>query len=114
MGKKREIEMEEDEHKRKMESEAHKDKMMEANDIAQASINEKTMLLEIQREKVKIEKERLDGLKALGVDVTQALIAECKIADKTIKVETNAKTNVPLHEIDANDKTNLHLGETPL
>jgi len=113
-GKKREIEMEEDEHKRKMESEAHKDKMMEANDIAQASINEKTMLLEIQREKVKIEKERLDGLKALGVDVTQVLIAECKIADKTIRVETNDKTNVHIHEIETDDKTNLHLGETPL
>jgi len=99
-GKKRDIEMEEDEHRRKMEREAHKDKMMEERDTAEANVNEKKLLMELQRERVKIEKERLDGLKALGVDVTQVLVAECKMPDKTIRVETNEGTKFHLHQKD--------------
>ena len=99
-GKKRDIEMEEDEHRRKMEREAHKDKMMEERDRAEANVNEKKLLMELERERVNIEKERLDGLKALGVDVTQVLIAECKMPDKTIRVETSEGTKFHLHQKD--------------
>jgi hypothetical protein len=92
------LEKEQDEHRRQMEREAHKDKMIEERELAEATVDEKKMMTELQREKVKIEKERLDGLKALEVDVTQVLIAECKLPDKTLRVESNDGTTLHLHD----------------
>jgi len=95
----RDLEREQDEHRRQMEREAHKDKMVEERELADATINEKRMVIGLGNEKVQIEKERLDGLKALGVDVTQVLIAECKAPDKTLRVETNdGAAALHLHE----------------
>ena len=82
-----------------MEREAHKDKMVEERELSEATINEKRMVIEIGQEKVKIEKGRLEGLKSLSVDVTQVLIAECKVPDKTLRVEnTNGATALHVHE----------------
>merc|ERR1712071_211997 len=95
----RDLEREQDEHKRQMEREAHKDKMVEERELADATINEKRMVIGLGNEKVQIEKDRLDGLKALGVDVTQVLIAECKVPDKTLRLETNdGAAALHLHE----------------
>merc|ERR1719430_2036963 len=58
-GKKRDIEMEEDEHRRKMEREAHKDKMMEEREAHKDKMMEKRMLISLENDKTKIEKERL-------------------------------------------------------
>lgn len=97
--KQKDLEREQDDHRRQMEREAHKDKMVEERELAEATINEKRMTIELGKEKVKIEKERLDGMKALGVDVTQVLIAECRAPDKTLRVENNdGATALHLHE----------------
>jgi len=97
--KQRDLEREQDEHRRQMEREAHKDKIIEEKELADQTVDEKRMTIELGKEKVKIEKERLDGLKALGVDVTQVLIAECRVPDKTLRVEnTDGATALHLHE----------------
>eukprot|EP00092_Neocalanus_flemingeri_P034751 GFUD01037819.1.p1 GENE.GFUD01037819.1~~GFUD01037819.1.p1 ORF type:complete len:472 (+),score=167.86 GFUD01037819.1:62-1477(+) len=92
----RELEREQDEHRRQMEREAHKDKMVEEREMTEATINERRMAIDLGKEKVKIEKERLDGLKGLDVDVTQVLIAECRNPDKTLRLE-NADGATALH-----------------
>ena len=95
----RDLEREQDEHKRQMEREAHKDKMIEEKELSEATINDRRMAIGLGKEKVRIEKERLDGLKALDVDVTQVLVAECKLPDKTLRVEnTDGATALHVHE----------------
>merc|ERR1711936_29544 len=83
----RELEREQDEHRRQMEKEAHKDKIVRDKEITEANINAKKMLINLENDKTKIEKERLDGMKAIGVDVTQVLVAECKVPDKILRLE---------------------------
>ena len=57
-------------------------------------------MLELENEKVKIEKERLEGLSKLGVDVTKVLVAECHVPDRSYKIESvsGQSARVHLHE----------------
>ena len=65
----------------------------------QAELEQKKGLVELERERGRIERERLDGLSALGVDLTAVLVAECKLPDKTLKVENgDGVTALHLHE----------------
>merc|ERR1711963_822459 len=73
----RSLELEQDEHRRKMEMEAHKDKVNQMKEIAEVQMEEKKMIVDLTKEKIKLEKERVEGLKATGVDVTKVLVAEC-------------------------------------
>jgi len=95
----RELEREQDEHRRQMEKEAHKDKIIRDKEITEANVSEKRMLISLENDKTKIEKERLDGMKALGVDITQVLVAECKVPDKTLRLENvDGTTSLHVHE----------------
>jgi len=95
----RELEKEHDQHNRQMEREAHKDKLVEKQELSEASVAEKRRMIEIEKEKVKIEKERMDGLKAISVDVTKVLVAECRAPDKTLRIETSeGATALHVHE----------------
>jgi len=95
----RSLELEQDEHRRKMEMEAHKDKVNQMKEIAEVQMEEKKMIVDLTKEKIKLEKERVEGLKATGVDVTKVLVAECKVPDKTVRVESSdAATAFHLHD----------------
>merc|ERR1719430_950649 len=55
----RELEREQDVHRRQMEKEAHKDKIIRDKEITEANVSEKRMLISLENDKTKIEKERL-------------------------------------------------------
>merc|ERR1711915_179748 len=97
--KQRSLEKEQDEHKRQMDMETHKDKVKQMKEMAEVQMEEKKMLVDLTKEKIKLEKDRVEGLKAAGVDVTKVLVAECKVPDKTVRVEsTDGATALHLHD----------------
>jgi len=97
--KRRELEKVQDDHRRQMLKDAEKDKLEEIRGLAEASNEEKKMNIELEKERVKIEKTRLEGFKALNLDITQIMVAECRIPDKTVRLETNdGSTSLHLHE----------------
>jgi len=88
--KEREIEKLREEHLRLLEREKFKDSHENEKLRVNLEVKKKEMILELNQQRIKMEKERLDGMKALGVDLTTVLVAECKNADKTFKVENVA------------------------
>ena len=62
--------------------------------VSEVRIGEKKRLMELERE-------RLEAMKNLGVDISKVLVAECRLPDKTIRVEnaaTNSAPSLHLHE----------------
>merc|ERR1711923_134714 len=51
----RSLELEQDEHRRKMEMEAHKDKVNQMKEIAEVQMEEKKMIVDLTKEKLKLE-----------------------------------------------------------
>ena len=62
--------------------------------VSEVRIGEKKRLMELERE-------RLGAMKHLGVDISKVFVAECRLPDKTIRVENAATSSAPslhLHE----------------
>ena len=84
------MEKEKDKHMRLLEKDKfndhHENEKMKVN----LEVKKREMILDLDKERIKMEKERLDGMKSLGADITSVLVAECKNADKTFKIENHA------------------------
>ena len=88
----RELERLTEEHKLKILSAKMKLETENQKQVSEVRLNEKKMLLEL-------EKQRLEELSNLGVDITQVLVAECRAADKTVKIDnaSGPAANIHLH-----------------
>lgn len=86
----RELEKLQEEHKREMAREQNKDFLDHERQLGDVRVAEKKLQVEVDRDKVQVEKERLEFMKGLGIDVSKVLVAECKLPDKTIRVENTA------------------------
>ena len=98
--KERELEKLNEEHRRHLDQERFKLQLENDKQKSELAVNEKRMLIELEKNKVKVEKERLENLKAFGADITKVLVAECRVPDKTLKIENSngQASNVHLHE----------------
>merc|ERR1712110_979744 len=85
--KERQMEKEKDEHLRLLERERFNDSHENQKLKVDLEVKRKEMILDLDKQRIMMEKERLEGMKGLGVDVTTVLVAECKNADKTFKIE---------------------------
>merc|ERR1711953_511815 len=99
--KERQMEREKDEHLRLLEREKFKDSHGNQKMKVDLEVKRKEMILGLDKQRIMMEKERLEGMKGLGVDVTTVLVAECKNADKTFKIEN----------INGDHPSNLHIHE---
>ena len=99
--KERQMEREKDEHLRLLEREKFKDSHENQKMKVDLEVKRKEMILDLDKQRIVMEKERLEGMKGLGVDVTTVLVAECKNADKTFKIEN----------INGDQQSNLHIHE---
>ena len=99
--KERQMEREKDEHLRLLEREKFKDSHENQKMKVDLEVKRKEMILDLDKQRIMMEKERLEGMKGLGVDVTTVLVAECKNADKTFKIEN----------INGDQQSNLHIHE---
>merc|ERR1739842_90835 len=84
--KEREVERLREEHLRLMEREKFSDGHENQKLTVNLEMKKKEMSLDLDKQRISMEKERLDGMKDL-VDLTAVLVAECRNADKSIKVE---------------------------
>merc|ERR1712062_233299 len=82
--KERQMEREKDEHLRLLEREKFKDSHENEKMKVDLEVKRKEMILDLDKQRIMMEKEGMEGL---GVDVTTVLVAECKNADKTFKIE---------------------------
>ena len=98
--KERELEKLNEEHRRHLDQERFKLQLENDKQKSELAVNEKRMLIELEKNKVKVERERLENLKAFGADITKVLVAECRVPDKTLKIENSngQASNVHLHE----------------
>merc|ERR1739842_33890 len=85
--KEREVERLREEHLRLMEREKFSDGHENQKLTVNLEMKKKEMSLDLDKQRISMEKERLDGMKESGVDLTAVLVAECRNADKSIKVE---------------------------
>ena len=66
--------------------------------MCEVRIAEKKLQVQVDQEKANLEKERLEFLKGLEVDISKVLVAECRLPDKTIRVENETSQPLHLHE----------------
>merc|ERR1712232_217364 len=88
--KEREEERLREEHLRRLEREKFSDNHENQKLTVNLEMKKKEMSLDLDKQRISMEKERLDGMKDIGVDLTAVLVAECRNADKTIKVENSS------------------------
>jgi len=88
--KERQMEKEKDEHLRLLERERFNDSHENQKLKVDLEVKRKEMILNLDKQKMNMERERLDGMKSFGVDLTTVLVAECKNADKTFKIESHS------------------------
>ena len=87
----REMEKLEGEHKREMSRQENNVKVELAKDMTEVRVEEKRLLGQL-------EQGRLDHMSGLGVEVSKVLVAECRLPDKTLRVENETSNNIHLHE----------------
>ena len=98
----RQLERLSEEHKLGLERERAAAKLEMDKQRAELLVSERTMMMEVERQRLNIEKERVDHLVGLNVDVTKVLVAECHVPDKRIKIDggNNLDANIHIHEND--------------
>merc|ERR1712038_1656054 len=88
--KEREVERLREEHLRLMERQKFTDSHENQKLTVNLEMKKKEMSLNLDKQRISMEKERLDGMKGVGVDLTAVLVAECRNADKSFKIENSS------------------------
>jgi len=97
--KEREVERLREEHLRWMEREKFSDNHENQKLTVNLEMKKKEMSLDLDKQRISMEKERLDGMKGIGVDLTAVLVAECRNADKSIKISSGDQpATLHIHE----------------
>merc|ERR1711936_1515612 len=97
--KEREVERLREEHLSRMEREKFSDNHENQKLTVNLEMKKKEMSLDLDKQRISMEKERLDGMKGIGVDLTAVLVAECRNADKSIKVSSGDQpATLHIHE----------------
>jgi len=97
--KEREVEWLREEHLRRMEREKFSDNHENQKLTVNLEMKKKEMSLDLDKQRISMEKERLDGMKGIGVDLTAVLVAECRNADKSIKISSGDQpATLHIHE----------------
>ena len=93
--KERQMEKEKEDHLRVLERERFNDTHENQKQKVDLEVKRKEMMLNVEKQRMKMERERLEGMKSLDVDLTTVLVAECRNADKTFKIESQAAGDQP-------------------
>merc|ERR1712110_741913 len=97
--KEREVERLREEHLRRIEREKFSDGHENQKLTVNLEMKKKEMSLDLDKQRISMEKERLDGMKGIGVDLTAVLVAECRNADKSIKISSGDQpATLHIHE----------------
>ena len=99
--KEREVERLREEHLRLMDRQKFTDSHENQKLTVDLEMKKKGMSLNLDKQRIAMEKERLDGMKGIGVDLTAVLVAECKNPDKSFKIENSSgdqPTTLHIHE----------------
>merc|ERR1711915_83686 len=102
--KERQMEKEKEDHLRVLERERFNDTHENQKQKVDLEVKRKEMMLNVEKQRMKMERERLEGMKSLDVDLTTVLVAECRNADKTFKIESQAGGDSRQHFIFMNKR----------
>ena len=91
-----------EEHKLALERQRIGAKLETDKQRVELLVSERSMMVEVERKRLGIEKERVEHFAGMKVDVTKVLVAECHVPDKTFKIDgaKSLDANIHIHEND--------------